>query len=268
MKIGVFGLGEAGSLIARDLAHHGFDVHAFDPADVDTPAGVTRHNEPSPVAAQADLVIAVTAAADALEAMTQAWDHVEVGAVYADLATASPDLEVRLAGIAAEKGVLFGDIALMAPVPGRGLATPALASGSGAQAYAGIINRAGGEVEVLGSEAGIASARKLMRSIVTKGLTALLIEALEASDARGDFDWLWEHLLAELSAIDEIFLTRLMNGTGRHAVRRAEEMRAAEAMLRGMGLSPTMTASTADLFDRIVSDGLPAALERFGREHR
>lgn len=266
MKIGVFGLGEAGSLIARDLAGHGFDVHAFDPADVETPPGVIRHGAPSPVAMEADLVIAVTAAGDAPEAMAQAWDHVNAGAIYADLATASPDLEIRLAEIAAEKGVLFGDVALMAPVPGRGLATPALASGSGARAYASIVNRAGGEVDVVGNEAGTASARKLLRSIVTKGLTALLIEALEASDARGDFDWMWEHLLAELSGIDEGFLGRLMSGTGKHAIRRAEEMRAAESMLKGMGLTPTMTTSTADLLDRIVSDGLPVVLERFGRE--
>ena len=43
----------------------------------------------------------------------------------------------------------FADVALMSPVPGRGLSTPALVSGSGATEFADLINERGGRVEVV-----------------------------------------------------------------------------------------------------------------------
>ncbi len=45
-RVTVFGLGEAGSLIATDLVAAGITVHGFDPAGVVTPDGVTRTESP------------------------------------------------------------------------------------------------------------------------------------------------------------------------------------------------------------------------------
>ncbi|HEX6420331.1 MAG TPA: NAD(P)-binding domain-containing protein, partial [Acidimicrobiales bacterium] len=131
----VFGMGEAGSLIAADLAVAGVDVHGYDPAGVPTPAGVTRHDDPRTAARGADLVLGVTAAADAGTALDQALGDIPTGAVYADLATAAAGLKERLAGRAAGAGLRFVDVALMSTVPGTGLRTPALASGPGARAF-------------------------------------------------------------------------------------------------------------------------------------
>lgn len=203
LRVVVFGLGEAGSIIAHDLVAAGATVRAFDPAAVPTPSGVTRVGTPGEAIPGAELVMSITAATDAPTAMSQGWCQMEPPAVYADLATASPAVKQELAGKAAADEVPFADVALMAPVPGRGLSTPALASGTGAAGYASVINGLGGRVEVIGQEAGRAAARKLMRSVVTKGLTALLIEALELAATSGDEEWLWRHLAEELSSIDE-----------------------------------------------------------------
>ena len=132
MRVTVFGLGEAGSPIAADLARVGVEVHGFDPADAVTPEGVHRHDLPTSAVAGAELVLAITAAADAKAAMAQAWELIGPEVVYADLATSSPQLKLELAGIAAERGVTFADVALMGPVAGQGLSTPALVSGPGA----------------------------------------------------------------------------------------------------------------------------------------
>lgn len=260
MKIGLFGLGEAGGLIAHDLAAGGLNVHAYDPAKVTTPDGVIRHDEPAPVVLDASLVMGITAAKDAHQAMTQAWDGIGPGSVYADLATAAPQLERQLAAKAADKKVLFADVALMAPVPGRGVGTPALASGTGAETFARILNSAGGRVQTIGGEAGRASARKLMRSVVTKGLTALLIEAMESAETLDEAGWLWEHLTNELADLDTATLHRLLEGTGKHAVRRLEEMRTAEEFLVELGVEPAMTRGTAARLGRVISDGMPDIL--------
>jgi 3-hydroxyisobutyrate dehydrogenase-like beta-hydroxyacid dehydrogenase len=96
-----------------------------------------------------------------------------------------------LADTAALRGLPFADVALMAPVPGNGLATPSLASGPGAESYGGIVSSLGGIVDVIGERPGDAAARKLLRSVVVKGLAALVIESLEAAEAHDELEWAW-----------------------------------------------------------------------------
>lgn len=246
MRVTVFGLGEAGSLISADLARAGADVHGFDPADVATPDGVRRHDEPKSAAADAELVIAVTASADSEQAMAQAWDVIGPRTHYADLATSNPALKSELAARAAGRKVLFSDVALMAPVPGRGLTTPALASGTGATALAGLLNPLGGRVDVVEGEAGAAAARKLLRSVVTKGLAGLVLESMAAARTAGQEEWAWNHIVDLLTVTDEAFLQRLLDGTEIHAERRLAEMEAAAEFLENLGVSADMTAGTIE----------------------
>lgn len=260
MRIAVFGLGEAGSLIAADLAAAGADVRGFDPADVPTPPGVDRHPEPQTAVVDADLVMSITAAADAPAALTQALEAIPADAIYADLATATPALEEGLAEQAGAHDLQFADVALMSPVPGRGLRTPALASGPGAASYAATVGDLGGSVTVVGETAGIASARKLMRSIFIKGLTSVMIESLEVGAARGDLDWLRNHLFDEMNAIDRDYVIRLLVGTGPHARRRLEEMQAAADLIADAGHEPIMTRSTIERLRRVLEHGLPENL--------
>ncbi|MFP4072621.1 MAG: NAD(P)-binding domain-containing protein [Actinomycetota bacterium] len=255
MRVTVFGLGEAGSLIASDLANAGAEVHGYDPADVVTPDGVSRHAEPSPAMKGSTLILAVTAASDALRALTQALDEMRPGTVYADLSTVRPDLKEDLADTAALRGLLFADVALMAPVPGKGLTTPALASGPGAEGYGKVIGPLGGEVEVISDRPGDAAARKLLRSVTTKGLTAVLMESLEAAEARGDAEWLWTHLVEFITAADEGMVRRLIESTPRHIDRRIVEMESALAFLESLNVDPTMTGSTVEMLRRVKEEG-------------
>lgn len=246
MRIAVFGLGEAGSAIAFDLAGAGAEVHAFDPADVPTPDRVTRHPDPNEAVTGAAVVMSITAAADARVAMDQAWEAIESGTLYADLATAAPGLKQELATVASEKAVLFADVALMAPVPGRGLGTPALAAGTGARDLSDLLDPLGARLEVIGDIAGQASARKLTRSVVTKGLAALIIESMEAAEARGDGDWARAHIDELVTGLDTEMVQRLLAGTEKHATRRTEEMEAAASFLDTLGVEPHMTRATIE----------------------
>ena len=101
----VFGLGEAGSLIAADLAGAGAVVRGYDPADVATPQGVERYGDPKTAVLGSDLVMAITAAVDAQAAMAQAWDVIGRGTVYADLSTAPPSLKEDLNDTATLRGL-------------------------------------------------------------------------------------------------------------------------------------------------------------------
>jgi 3-hydroxyisobutyrate dehydrogenase-like beta-hydroxyacid dehydrogenase len=244
IRVAVLGLGEAGSALAADLVAAGVDVHGFDPGDVATPPGVTRHADAASAVGDAELVIAVTTAANAEAALVQALPAVGPGTVYADLSTGSPGLKRRLDETAGTAGVGFADVALMAPVPGRGLHTPAVASGRAAARFVEIVRPLGMPVEHDGDVAGQAATRKLLRSIVMKGLAGVLRESMEAARRAGLADETWSNVVDQLSNADEPLLRRLAEGPAAHATRRVEEMEAAEQLLVELGVEPTMTRAT------------------------
>lgn len=255
--ITIFGLGEAGALFAKDLVEAGVKVLAFDPAPVPTPRGVRRYDTPAPAVEGADLVFGVTAAADALTALEQALDTIPSSALYADFSTASADLKQRLAARAAERGLAFVDVALLAIVPGNGIRATALASGSGAARFVDLMRPLGMPVQAIGDKAGDAATRKLLRSVMMKGWAAVILEALRAAEAAGCADWLWENLSGEIAKADGRTLARLLKGTEQHAVRRLHEMEASQALLEELGVEPLMTRSTVESLRRVPGEGIP-----------
>jgi len=255
MRVAVLGLGEAGSLLAADLARGGDDVHGYDPAPVPVVEGV-QHEESAVVAVSgAALVLAVTTGSQAQHVLVEVAHRLE-GTIYADLSTAAPATKQALAETAAGVGALFADVALMSAVPGRGLATPALASGTGAGDYARLIGERGGSVDVVGDVAGEATARKLLRSVVMKGLAAVLVESTEAATRYGQAEWFWAHMVDQLGSIDEGWMERLLFGTTTHAQRRIEEMEAARDLLTDMGVPATMTTAVIEHLRRLLDEGV------------
>ncbi len=257
MRFTIFGLGEAGSLIATDLVAAGQHVRGYDPADVTTPAGVERCDDPQAAVADAGVVLALTASADAPAALSQALDEIPASAIYADLSTSSAVVKRRLAELAAARDLAFADVALMSIVPGNGLRTPALASGSGAAAFEAVLAPLGMPVEAVGDQAGDAATRKLLRSVVIKGLAGLLIEAMHAADAAGFAAETWQNLVDQFTVADGKFLRRMVEGTAPHAVRRLHEMEAAAELLTDLGVDPVMTRATVESLRRVPTDGLP-----------
>lgn len=257
MRVGVLGLGEAGSLFASDLARAGVDVHAHDPAGVIAPDSVTLHPEATKAVDGCELVLSLTPGSKARESLAGVLDALADGSVYADLSTSSPATKIALAEMVERRNALFADVALMSPVPGRGLATPALVSGTGAERYATEINARGGKVEVVGGEAGEAATRKLLRSVLMKGLAAILIESMDAAERGGKMDWYWAHVVNEMTALDEQMVRRLVFDTASHAKRRVDEMEAARDLLVDLGVPPTMTEATIAGLQRLVAEGMP-----------
>lgn len=247
LAITVFGLGEAGGLIAADLVATGLVVRGYDPKPVATPQGVIRFDDPREAVKGSDFVIALTAAQDASGALEQAFDEIPETAQYADFSTAGSDLKQRLAERCAQRSIPFIDIAMMAIVPGNGLQTPALASGTGAAEFCASFQQLGMPVESIGDRAGDAAARKLLRSVMMKGLAAVVVEAMEGAYKAGCAEWLWQNMVNEISRADENLLPRLVEGTRTHALRRLHEMEASAEQIESLGVTPIMTQSTVEV---------------------
>lgn len=256
--IAVLGFGEAGSLLARDLVAAGASVRGFDPR-VPAPAGVAGASSDAEAVAGAGLVLSVNSASDAVAAFEASLDALRPGARWADLNTAAPSVKQRLAATGAGRGIQVTDIAMMAPVPGKGLRVPMLASGDGATEVAATLRGYGAEIEVLPGPAGLAATRKLLRSVFYKGMAASIVEALEAAKAAGLDDWLTGHIAEDLARQEASTLTRIVAGTRQHAVRRGHEMAAAAEMLTDLGVEPVMAAASQRLHERLAARRAPGA---------
>jgi len=237
LRCTVLGLGEAGSLIAADLVAAGATVIGFDPVAT-PPAMVQCAATAAEAVAMAEVALSINTASVAERVAAEAMPSMRPGAVWADLNTAAPELKRRIAGLAEAHHLLFADVALMASVPGRGLATPALVAGTGAQRYADAVGPLGARVQPLDGPAGMAAARKLLRSVYMKGLAAAVLEALAAAGAAGCEEWLRTDLAGQLGAEE---VERLEHGSHQHAARRVVEMAAAGALLDELGIAPRVT---------------------------
>ncbi|HEX6457726.1 MAG TPA: DUF1932 domain-containing protein [Thermoleophilaceae bacterium] len=250
----MLGLGEAGAAIAADLVEAGATVVGFDPR-ADAGGNLPRAESASAAVHEADVVLSVNSAEAAVGAAGSAAGSLSAGQLYADLNSAGAPLKREVASVIEPSGALFADVALMAPVPGRGLRTPALVSGPGARMFAEQIGALGMPVEVVGEEPGQAAVRKLLRSVFMKGLAATAIEALSAAGAAGCEDWLREEIASVLEGADAALLERLESGSRKHAARRVHEVQDASALLRELGIEPRISEASEGWLTQLRDGG-------------
>ena len=183
----------------------------------------------------AHIVLSVNWARVAIEVATEVAPVLQPSQLFADLNTAAPQLKRDIAPIIEKAGALFVDAAMMDPVPPKGLGTQVYASGSGAEIFAEKMRPLGMPVTYLDHEAGNAATHKLVRSIMYKGVAAVIIECLEAAEALNMTDYARAQMLKII--YDEAMIDRFVSGSIKHAKRRVEEMEAVVEMLNSIGVS-------------------------------
>jgi 3-hydroxyisobutyrate dehydrogenase-like beta-hydroxyacid dehydrogenase len=247
-RVAVLGLGEAGSRLATDLTERGLRVVAFDPAERATPPRVDRAESEEQASEGARVVLSVNSASAAVSAAEKCARVLRPDQIFADLNTASPEVKRRTAQAVEASGCTFADVALMAPIRFGGIATPALASGEGANDFKDFFAPLGMPVTVIGEEVGSAATRKLLRSIFMKGLAISVTEALRTADAVGAREWLHAEIAGTLEAADGKLLQRLIDGSVVHAGRRREEMEAAAALEHEVGIEAHIARACSEWF--------------------
>lgn len=235
MIIAVLGIGEAGGALARDLIAKGIRVRGWDPEPRMIPDGLDFESSNPAAVSGADIVLSVNWASVAVEVAAEVAPVLRPDQLFADLNTAAPQNKREVAAIIERTGALFIDGALMDPVLPKGLGTQVYASGSGAEIFSEKMTPLGMPVTFLDHEAGNAATHKLVRSIVYKGIAAVVMECLEAAEALN----MSEFARAQMTTIlrDEAMIDRFVNGSLKHAQRRVHEMEAVVEMLDSIGVS-------------------------------
>ena len=121
-----------------------------------------------------------------------------------------------------------------------------------------MLGRYGATVSVLDGPAGAAAERKLLRSVFYKGMSAAVVEALSAAQVLGLDDWLTTVIAEELTNSGAHSVERIVTGTNKHAVRRADEMEAAGKMLADLGVDHDIADASAGLLRKIIARNRPA----------
>jgi 3-hydroxyisobutyrate dehydrogenase-like beta-hydroxyacid dehydrogenase len=254
MIIAILGIGEAGGTLARDLIAKGITVRGWDPMPRNLPDGLDFAESNPDAVSGADIVLSVNWASVAIEVANEVAPVLRPGQLFADMNTAAPQLKRELAPIIEKTGSLFVDAALMDPVPPKGLGTQVYASGSGAEKFTEKMTPLGMPVTYLDREAGNAATHKLVRSIMYKGVAAVIIECLEAAEKLN----MTEYARAQMLKIiyDEPMIDRFVSGSIKHAKRRVEEMKAVIEMLDSIGVSAFTSQAAVNRLKELMEENL------------
>lgn len=258
VRIGFIGFGEAGSAIAAGLRSAGVaSIGAFDIAADDAgrgpliraraeASGTTLVSTSRDLAAAAEVLFSTVTASSALDAAGQTAPFLTTAHTYADLNSVSPATKREIGTTIAARGAAFVEAAVMAPVGPYGHAVPMLLCGIAAAGFARTFSPLGMRLEVLDGTPGTAAAVKMCRSIVVKGLEALLCECVLGASAYGADGHVFRSLSESYPGIDwKALADYTMNRLVVHGERRAREMEEVAATLRAIGVEPIMAEATA-----------------------
>lgn len=241
LRIAVLGLGEAGSIYATDLARQGASVTAYDVVAAAVPPGVNPAKDIREAVHGAGLVLSLVGGQASGAALDEALPAIGPTGIFADMNTSGPAQKQLLGKHAEENGILFADVAILAPVPRARIKTPLVLSGTGASELLRILSQLGIPASIVGDKAGVAAELKLLRSVFMKGLSATVLEAVTAARAIGAEEWVVSQIASELGPDGHALVARILEGTPAHAHRREDEMRQARSLLESLDVPHPMT---------------------------
>ena len=269
-RIGFIGFGEVAAVFSAALVERGAEVSAYDVLS-ERPegremlrtrdrSGRVRWGSLAQTAASSDCLLSTVTTSVAVAAARTVAPHLRRGQTYVDLNATAPAVKREIAGIVAATGTDFVEGAILGAIGVSGAKTKILLGGERAEEVAGRLTQAGLNTVFYSREIGRASAFKLLRSVFSKGMEALLIEYLVAGERAGIRDDLWREIVDLFTA--NSFEQVANNWITTHATaheRRYHEVVQVGAELRALGVEPVITAATEQFFKRSGELGLKQA---------
>ncbi len=259
-NIGLIGYGEVGKIFGAGLkAKEGVRaIGAWDLKFTDAAmqaaerahavnAGIEAGGSMRELCGTSDLLISAVTASSTLAVAQEAARHIRPAAVFLDLNSASPGTKQAAAAAIEAAGARYVEAGVMTSVPPYGIAVPMLLGGASAAQLAVVLVNWGLDARVVSDQLGIASAIKMCRSVMIKGLEALVIESYTTARHYGVEAHVLPTLRETFPSIDwekqgAYFFSRV----AQHGKRRAEEMREAANTVREAGFEPFMASAIAD----------------------
>lgn len=268
-RIGLVGFGEAGSILGEELVKRGCEVSTYDIL-LDAPstrdalslkaerAGVSAVGSLKALiqgAGRPQLIISAVTAASSADVARGAASSLARGQIFLDINSVAPATKRGNAEAVEASGADYVEAAVMAPVPPQRLAVPMLLGGRRASELANTLRGLGMNTTAIAEEIGIASAVKMCRSIMIKGLEALTVECTLAARKLGAEQQVLASLHASFPHMgwSTNLPDYLVSRVAEHGRRRAAEMREVARTLEDIGMRPTMASAIAERQDWLVN---------------
>jgi len=258
-RIAIIGFGEVGQTLAADLqALPGVSISAWDRlfCSVGSPPqrALSQHisvraaSSMSAALADAQLIISAVTAGECVAAAEEAAASTPASAFYFDLNSVSPAAKTQAAKLIDGSGGRFVEAAIMSPIAPRRSASPMLLGGPHAKTFLPTAQALGFTgTSVFADSFGRASAAKMCRSVVIKGMEALLTESLLAARHHGVEETVLESLHDLFPANDwRNFARYMLSRSIQHGSRRAEEMREVAKTVAEARVNPWMSRACAE----------------------
>ena len=259
--IGMVGYGEVGKVFSAGLKSRAahvctWDLKLADSAQPEQAAALRTHaggvgvsvaESMAQLCAESNLLISAVTASNTLSVAQAAAPHIRPGTVFLDLNSASPGTKQQAAQLIDGAGGHYVEAGVMTSVPPYGIRVPMLLGGARAAELAEVLKLWGLDARAVSVDLGVASAIKMCRSVMIKGLEALVIESYATARAYGVEDHVLPTLVETFPSIDwskqgAYFFSRVVQ----HGKRRAEEMREAANTVQEAGFPPFMSQAIAD----------------------
>jgi 3-hydroxyisobutyrate dehydrogenase-like beta-hydroxyacid dehydrogenase len=252
LKIAILGLGEAGSHFANDLVKLGVEVGGFDPnpiRNLDNAIEVKSSN--AEAVKNSHIIFSANLSAVSIEIAEEIAPFLNENQFFCEMNTSGSEKKKKIAEVLKPSGVKVIDLAIMAPVPPKGIFTPLLASGENTAEFLEKIKPLNLDISMVeNGKIGDAATRKLLRSIVYKGIAAVVCEAMEAGEAFGMESYIRRQISSLIGGNDEL-IDRFVEGSRTHAVRRMHEMEAVIEMLESQNIEPIVTKGTRNNLEKL-----------------
>ena len=279
--IGVVGYGEVGKIFSRGLQEKsGRSVQAWDLKFADAPTraaelqhatdhGVTACDSAAALCSQSNLIISAVTASNTLAVAQEVARSIQAGTLFLDLNSASPGTKAQCAALIDAAGGHYVEAGVMTSVPPYGIRVPMLLGGVKAAELAAVLTAWGMDAKVVAEKIGVASAIKMCRSVMIKGLEALVIESYTTARAYGVEEHMIPTLYETFPGIDwqaqgAYFFSRV----AQHGKRRAEEMRESANTVLEAGFTPFMAAAIAEKHDWVAQQSRAGVFAGIAKDAR
>ena len=266
-RIAIIGFGEVGGIFGTDLAAAGISVTVYDillnkEQSREALLGKAKTAKVRAVDTLkecilgAELVIAAVTASSAPSVAKEAVGVLQPGQFYMDVNSVSPETKTKIAETIGKSGADFVEAAVVAPVAPQRLKVPMLLGGTRAAELAKRLQAMGMDTTAVSDRIGVASAIKMCRSVVMKGLAALAIESLFTARRYGAEDAVLASFEATYPSMGwaKNLPDQLARRAVEHSRRRAAEMREVAETLKDVGINPLMALSTAEMQDWLTGE--------------
>lgn len=272
-RICLLGFGEVGQTLAADFRAAGVtQLIAFDLLFKDSGSACSQAAKAADVriaasaaeaAADADLIISAVTAAQDLAAARAVAGAIKPGGYFLDVNSVSPGVKAQAAALIDGGGACYVEAAIMSPISPKRIGSPMLFGGQHAERFLPLAQQLGfSGARFFSDQVGRASAAKMCRSVMIKGMESLLTESLLAARHYGVEATVIDSLRNLFPAADWSALARYMISRSLiHGRRRAEEMREVAQTVREAGLQPHMSAASAQRQDWAAAHREAAGVE-------